>query len=130
VKIQATVHIRGFTDYGPSLNYVASLPPGYALRAGCNIGQAATSASSGPAGLAGYHSAWFLPPEWSFTHDLPEVLEKRQYVLKSQFQQLQQAGPLQVLLGERRSLFSITNNTGEVFDGFFELVGPPPAKSK
>jgi serine/threonine protein kinase len=114
---QATVRLR---SYGGGLLafYTASVPPGYFLEAadnssGLGEGEAWTSINNGSAGC---HSSW-SPPQ-SFTYE-----QKREAV--AQLQQLAKEGPLRVVYGEPRQVFSITNNGGEVYRGFFELVGPP-----
>jgi hypothetical protein len=71
------------------------------------------------------HSSWF--PPMSFTFE-----QKREAV--AQLQRLAAHGPLQVLHGQPREVFAITNSIGDVYRGFFELVGPPapgnPSASK
>jgi hypothetical protein len=41
------------------------------------------------------------------------------------FQELPTLDTMEVVLGEPKLVFSETNNAGELFQGFFELVGPP-----
>jgi hypothetical protein len=50
--------------------------------------------------------------------------------LESQFQALQDQGPIPVVLGEPKLLFSTTNGSGEVYQGFWELVGSPMTTSQ
>jgi len=113
---QATVRLR---SYGGGLLafYTASVPRGYLLEATDNSselgeGEAYTSINNGPAGST---SSWF-PPR-SFTHE-----QQREAV--AQLQRLAEEGPLRVVHGQPRQLFSITNKAGEVYRGSFELVGP------
>jgi hypothetical protein len=43
---------------------------------------------------------------------------------------LADSGPIQITFGEPQLLFSVTNKSGEVFQGMLELVGPPDAANK
>jgi serine/threonine protein kinase len=115
--MQATVRLR---SYGGGLLafYTASVPRGYLLEATDNSselgeGEAFTSINNGPAGST---SSW-SPPR-SFTYE-----QQREAV--AQLQRLAEGGPLRVMHGQPRQLFSITNKAGEVYRGSFELVGPP-----
>ena len=116
-KVEATVRLR---PYGGGLLafYTASVPRGYFLEASDNSselgdGEVSTSINNGPAGC---NSSW-RPPR-SFPYEL-----QREAV--AQLQRVAEAGPLQVVYGQPRQVFSITNQGGEVYRGFFELVGPP-----
>ena len=149
-KAQAIVHIRRFTAFlptSPSVDYSVKLPPGYALRATANMGRANTFT---PAGPNQYHSSWMnislpsrpkpmnlqpgqrpqfqLPPPPRF--DTPAQREAQRTALEAQFQELQDQGPIPVVLGEPKLLFSTTNSAGEVYQGFLELVGPPAQTNK
>ena len=144
-KPQAIVHLRRFTAFmpnSPSIDYSVKLPPGYALWATANRGLANTFT---PAGPNQYHSSWMnislparpkpmdlqlgerpkfqLPPPPRF--DTPAQREAQHAALETQFQELQDQGPIPVVLGEPKLLFSTTNGAGEVYQGFLELVGPP-----
>jgi serine/threonine protein kinase len=116
-EVQATVRLR---PYGGGLLafYTATVPPGYFLEAADNSSElggfgAHTSINSGAAGNS---SSWSPPP--SFPYEL-----QREAV--AQLEHLAEKGPLQVVRGEPRQLFSITNKGGDVYRGFLELVGPP-----
>jgi|GEM_PF-897183 len=149
-KAQAIVHIRRFTAFlptSPSVDYSVKLPPGYALRATANMGWANTFT---PAGPNQYHSSWMnislpsrpkpmnlqpgqrpqfqLPPPPRF--DTPAQREAQRTALEAQFQELQDQGPIPVVLGKPKLLFSTTNGTGDVYQGFLELVGPPARTNK
>ena len=127
VKVRALVRIKDFTGYFPSVNYSAEVPPGYALRATASDGQVS---SHTPAGPYEYSSTWFQPfrsrvPLASKPGSLGQD-QTPQAAFQAQLQALQDQGPLEVVLGEPRLLFSITNSPGEVCSGFLELVGPNP----
>ena len=116
-NVEATVRLR---PYGGGLLafYSSTVPPGYFLEAADNSAEfggagASTSINSGPAGS---HSSWMVPP--SFTYE-----QGREAV--AQLQRLAEEGPFQVVCGQPRQVFSITNKAGEVYWGAFELVGPP-----
>lgn len=138
---QAVVNIRRFAAYIPSISYTAKVPPGYALRATANMGQVSTHTPSGP---DQYHSSWSslsllsvprlefakpgepprprrLPPPSPST---AAELQAQRTALEAQFQELQDQGRISVILGQPKLLFSVTNNAGEPFQGFLELVGP------
>jgi hypothetical protein len=51
-------------------------------------------------------------------------MEAQRRALKEQFQELQDRGPIPVVLGEPCQVFNVTNKNGEVYRGSFELVGP------
>jgi hypothetical protein len=44
--------------------------------------------------------------------------------LEARFQELQDLGPLPIILGQPYPVFALTNKAGEVYRAFFELVGP------
>jgi hypothetical protein len=115
-KPEATIH--GFRPFGVGLLvfYAASVPPGYFLEAtddsaDLGEGQALTSIS----GSGESHSSWSAPRSFTFEQQREAV---------AQMQQLAAQGPVQVTYGEPRQVFAITNKTGEVYRGCFELVGP------
>jgi hypothetical protein len=140
-KPQAIVHIRSFTAYSTTLNYDVKLPPGYALRATANRGRVYTTVAKMPPTTGEYRSDWTdvslpkplflkpgqtpqfqLPPPPRF--DTPAQREAQRTVLEAQFQELQDQGPIPVVLGEPKLLFSTTNTDGDVYQGFLELIGP------
>jgi hypothetical protein len=140
-KPQAIVHIRRFTAYSPTLNYDVKLPPGYALRATANRGRCYTTVAKMPPTMGEYRSDWTnvslpkplflkpgqspqiqLPPRPRF--DTPAQREAQSTALETQFQALQDQGPIPIVLGEPKLIFSTTNGSGEVYQGFLELVGP------
>jgi hypothetical protein len=128
-KPQATVNIRRFAAYSPSIDYSVKLPAGYALRATANIGQASTHFSQSPK-PGDYHSSWHRPPSLRHTADyldFPAQLSAQQSALETRFQELQDLGPIPVVLGEPYLVFSFTNKANEVFRGYFELIGFPAA---
>lgn len=117
-KAHATVRLR---PSGTLIFYSAKVPPGYALQATANWsavddGEAYTMSPSGP---YGYNSSWSLP-SFRFTYE-------HQQALATQVQRLAEQGPIEVVFGEPRLLFSVTNKSHEVFQGLLELVGPPAA---
>lgn len=136
---EAIVHLRNIqviNPTAPGVGYAATVPPGYALRATANTGFATTIS---PAGPDQYHSSWMnLPtprPIIVTPGQRPALLsprkplsfaemETQRNVLQSQLQELQDQGPIQVTLGAPKQIFSVTNASGEVFQGFLELVGP------
>jgi predicted Ser/Thr protein kinase len=142
-KPEAIIHIRHFTSMpsSPAIDYAAKVPPGYALRAISKTGEGDTF---GPAGPYEYHSSWMNLPEpirprrsepgqiRAPSPPLPPRInsvgewETQRKMLEDQFQELQDQGPVSVVLGEPKQIFAITNGAGEVFQGFLELVGPEP----
>jgi hypothetical protein len=98
------------------------------LRATANLGQASTffSPSSKP---GAYNSAWFQPPAFRRSadyRDYPAQREAQRSALEARFQELQDLGPIPVVLGEPYLVFSVTNKANEVYRGYFELIGSPP----
>jgi hypothetical protein len=77
-----------------------------------------------------YHSTWFnLIRSREIPSNRPKIesrseREMRMKELESQFQELQDQGPIPVVLGKPKQVFSVTNETGEAYQGFLELVGP------
>jgi serine/threonine protein kinase len=141
-KVEAVVHLRSFAAYSPTsprIDYAAQLPPGYALRATANTGSVSTHT---PAGGSEYSSSWLnLPqpirpvrskPGEMIPHTAPqsprfdtgEEREAQTKALTAQLQELQDQGPISVVLGKPKRMFSITNGAGEVFQGFLEIIGP------
>ena len=105
--------VRLSPNSGPVAFYTATVPQGYRLEATDNSadggeGQALTSIRE-----TNYDSSW-SPPR-SFTYE-------QQLGLGIQLQQLAQLGPIKVVFGEPRRLFSITNQVGEIYQGFLELA--------
>ena len=143
-KPQAIVHLRHFMGLMPnstSIDYSVKLPPGYALLATANRGLVNTFT---PAGPYQYHSSWSdipVPTRTLQPGERPKVnlhpavptpaqREAQREVLEAQFQELQDQGPIPLVLGEPKLMFSTTNSAGEVYQGFLELVGPDgPAKN-
>ncbi len=140
-KPQAIVRVRHFVARFPSIDYSADVPDGYALRATANRGIVNTHT---PAGPFQYHSSWMdasrpalpklepakpgePPPQpRAIPPKLPTTVElaAKDATLEVQLQTLQDQGPISVVLGEPKLLFSVTNRAGEPFQGFLELVGP------
>jgi serine/threonine protein kinase len=120
LKAQATIRFR--SNSGLLAFYTATVPPGYLLEATDNSanfgeGQAHTSIND----ETDCNSSWLAPS--SFT-------SRQQREAGVQLQQLVEQGPIQVVFGEPRQVFSITNKAGEIYKGFFELVGPPPEANR
>jgi len=145
-KAQGIVHIRRFDSFSPSVNYDVKLPPGYSLRATANQGGVYTQIAKMPPTMGEYRSDWSdifqpkplflqpgqrpqiqLPPR---RMDTPAEREAQRAALNTQFQELQDEGPIPVVLGKPKLLFSTTNGAGEVYQGFLELVGPPASTEK
>ena len=122
------VRLKQFHSFFPSFNtveYAAEVPPGYALRATASDGEGHTHT---PSGSSEYHSTWFQPTRSSASpvriQREREERQSQQAAFEAHLQSLQDQGPLEVILGEPRLLFSITNSPGEVIHGSLELVGP------
>ncbi len=128
-KPQAIVNVRRFAAYLPSLDYSVKLPPGYALRPTVNMGSASTHVAAMGA-MGDHHSSWYIPIDFrqasaSADHpDFPAQLEAQRAALEARFQQLQDLGPIPVILGEPYPVFCLTNEAGQVYRALFELVGP------
>jgi hypothetical protein len=139
-KVEAIVNIRRFTTFSPTINYDVKLPPGYALRATANRGRVYTTIAKMPPTIGEYRSDWSdvsLPkplllqpgqcpqiPLPTRRMDMPAEREAQSIILETQFQALQDQGPISVFLGEPKMIFSITNGVNDVYQGFLELVGP------
>jgi hypothetical protein len=128
-KPQAILHVRRFAAYLPSLDYAVKLPPGFGLRPSVTLGQVTTH--SAPSAIGGdYHSSWFIPMDFrrpsspSGYQDLPAQMSAQRALLDTRFQELQDLGPIPVVLGEPYPVFSLTNQLGEVLRACFELVAP------
>lgn len=121
VPIHATVKLGYAASYLPSINYSATVPAGYVLRATANAGQASTHVTFG---TTEYHSSWFRST--IYTPGAPiSNRQAEQAATDLQLQALQQAGRFTVFPGEPFLLFSVTNAQNEVYKTFLELVGPP-----
>jgi hypothetical protein len=124
VKPQAIVHVRRCEAFLPSITYAVELPSGYALWATASQGKVSTSITQ-PSRPGDYRSTWFRPPWHPGNYrDLPARMEAQHKILEEQFQELQDRGPIPVVLGEPCQVFAVTNKNGEVYRGSFELVGP------
>jgi hypothetical protein len=144
-KVQAIVHIRGFEAYSLTVNYDVKLPSGYALRATANQGRVYTTIAKMPPTMGEYRSVWsdvFLPkplflqpgqrPQFQRPPqrmDTPSQREAQRAALSAQFQELLDQGPIPIVLGKSKMLFSVTNGAGEIYQGFLELVGPQTSRS-
>ena len=95
--------------------YSANVPPGYRLLATASPSRHETTSIHGTNGSS----------SWSLTQGF--LTSRGQDAMARQLEDLAKHGPVQVFLGEPRLLFSLTNDAGAVYRGFFELVGPPAA---
>ena len=129
----AIIHIRQFSAFHNSadIQYSAKLPGGYSMRATVN--------TTGPANtyLIGdrYSASWFrggprllsptkpgeMPPPPPKTDSI-EQLQQQSAVLNAQLQELEDQGPVPIVFGEPKRMFSVTNGAGEVWQGFLEIV--------
>jgi hypothetical protein len=126
---QAILHVRRFAAYLPSIDYSVKLPPGYGVRVTVNMGRASTHFA--PSAVGGdFHSSWFIPLSFrqgsspADYRDLPGQWQAQRVALEARFQELQDLGPLPIILGQPYPLFALTNKAGEVYRTFFELVEP------
>jgi hypothetical protein len=95
-----------------------------------------------PPGPDDYHASWsFLPsgihrtdreefkpgqppPVTQPPHiDSPEERLAETRSLELQLDELQDQGPIPIVLGEPKLIFSVTNGSGDIWQGFLELVG-------
>jgi serine/threonine protein kinase len=116
--------IHGSVTLKPPISFLlsrvwfsASVPPGYIIQATASPSRL-ESTSFNSKDLAWCYASWSSPEAFHGT------------LLKDttrQLEQLAKQGPIQVYLGEPRQVFAVTNEAGEVYRGFFELVGPPAA---
>jgi serine/threonine protein kinase len=133
-EIQAIIHIRNFSAFPPSsanVEYSAKIPPGYSLQATANAGHTHTMAAMGR-----YHAYWdgggirpLLPlrsgesrPAFPPKMDSWEQMQAQRTVMGAQLQELQDQGPVPVVFGEPKKMFSATNGAGDVWEGFLELT--------
>jgi tRNA A-37 threonylcarbamoyl transferase component Bud32 len=120
VRAQGTLRLTQVTNLVHGLRVVVSLnePAGWALQAtvrGSDEGRADTSIHRS-AHWNHRNFLWFLPSAYT-----PEEIETG----LGQLQKLREQGPINIVAGEPQLLFSITNRSGEVYQGFAELVRPP-----
>ncbi len=102
--------------------YKADMPAGYRLQATDNSlefgeGRAYTAINNS----TDRFSSWSAPSGFN---------DEEQETGAAQLKKIAERNPIQVVLGEPRELFSITNNAGEIYKGFFELVGPDQVEKK
>jgi|GEM_PF-1237712 len=139
----AIIHLRRFTAFSPnspSLDYAATVPSGYELQATATPdGVAHCFQMPSPSGE--YHVFWnfpyvavhpLRPEDFKRGQRLPapapakfdsvEQREAQRKVLEAQLQALQDQGPIPVVLGEPKVMFSVTNGSGEIWQGFLELI--------
>jgi hypothetical protein len=119
-NVQASVRVRPTAISNLLIFFEAVVPSGYSLQA--------TARGSGPDPIEShtsvshssrstdYTSSWLLPASFG-----PEQVR----AASAQLHDLAGRGVTSVILGEPRQLFSITNETGAVVQGFLELFGPP-----
>ncbi|HEX4265010.1 MAG TPA: protein kinase [Verrucomicrobiae bacterium] len=129
----AVIHIRQFSAFHNSANvqYSAKLPGGYSMRATANTTGSANTYLVGDR----YFASWFrggsrspspakpgeMPPP-PLIMDSPEQMRQQGAILTVQLQELEDQGPVSIVFGEPKQMFSITNGDGEVWQGFLELV--------
>ena len=122
--LRAAIRIASATSApGILIAYLSpTLPPGHALlTVGVNPDgdEGETHTSIGRTQIYHSHSCrWNFPEGFSSEH-LQAATE--------QLERLKELGPVLVAPGERRPVFAVTNKLGEVFRGFFELIGPRSA---
>jgi len=115
-KAQATARLRPYA--GSLAFYTAIVPPGYRLQGTDN--SADFGEGRAYTGITGYgstdcHTSW-SPPR-SFNYGQTEAIA-------IQLQHLAAQGSVPVVFGKPLQAFAITNTAGEIYKGFFELVGP------
>jgi len=141
--VQAVVHIRSFMVFGPnalSAKYDVKLPPGYALKATANEGHVLTMSAKMPSMMGDYDTHWMddvMPKLPRPMHLQPGQFQDRgrpsiniparegqaqKAALEAQFRELMDQGPIPVVLGEPKLMFSITNDAGGLYQGFLELA--------
>ena len=96
------------------------------MPAGARAARTSRSASTARRARLGERSCAPLPASERGEVAGGEQRESQQAVFQAHLQKLQEEGPLEVILGEPRLLFSITNSPNDVLNGFLELVGPNP----
>ena len=148
-SVQAIVHIRRFTVYSatsPNVEYAATVPPGYVVQATANSNSplAYVPSFTLPGKSAETRAFWsfpsvhFIRPQFLKPGDLKpgqlpklppppkfdsfEEREAQRATVERQLQELQDQGPIRVVLGEPKQLFSFTNGSGDIYQGFLELV--------
>jgi RNA polymerase sigma-70 factor (ECF subfamily) len=98
------------------MSFSADVPLGYVLRPFSNQGLAQMSIHPGHYG----YNAWFQPaPPYNVVR-LPPSTASSWFIRQGQ----SLSEPFDVVLGEPKMLFSITNSPSDIFQGFLELVGP------
>ena len=70
-NVQASVNVLVYTKNILSLTFSANVPPGYALQASSNVGQAHTAISGSE-----YRSTWFQPPQSTSRNDPPGRMQQ------------------------------------------------------
>jgi len=135
-NVQAIVHVRHFdapSFTSANVEYSATIPPGYALHATANTGTARTLPVRGQ-----YLTLWLAggfsirPPRPLEPGDRPpatppkmpslEQLQAQTASLQAQLQELEDQGSIPVTLGKPKQIFSVTNGSGDIWQGFLELV--------
>jgi hypothetical protein len=116
---QALVRLRPYN--GLLVFYTATVPPGYLMEATDNSTDFGEGRAFTEYGGPEVNSSWSPPRSFTF---------EQQQAAGVQLQQLAEQGPIPVVFGEPRQLFSITNGAGEIYKGFFELVGPLPEEKR
>ncbi len=115
VRLKPAAAMSGWQQMG----YAAKVPLGHFLRAICrgnaaDDGEAHTRFYPATPGAEG-DCTWFVRGNFKPVH-LGAGSE--------QLKQLQAGGPIEVAVGTPRRLFALTNDVGETFEGWLELVGP------
>ncbi len=145
-KVKVVVAIQQVLGVGPRIGYSARVPPGYRLQAMSPDGEADTRT---PAGPQDFSSSWhwpFRPGQspassdafiWHVPHQpqtsgnaamLPQrALRGGNIAVPLRFPGQPKFESFEVVLGEPKLLFTITNGPADVRRGFLELVGPEPA---
>jgi hypothetical protein len=113
-KVEAMIHLRPYV--GLLAFYTAVVPPGYLLEATDNSTNFGEGRAFTEYGGPDVNSSWSPPRSFSY---------EEQQAASVQLQQLAKQGPFPVIFGEPHQVFAITNKAGEIYKGFFELVGPP-----
>ena len=127
-QIKATVQVKHFRDivYIPSIGFTAKVPDGYELRATSNYGEGDINSLAGP---YDYNATWF-PMNHGARQPAANALGwnlKHAPSAKAPNWMNEPSEKFEILLGQPRLIVSITNGPDDVFQGFLELVGPPPA---
>jgi hypothetical protein len=143
--VRAIVHLRRFTAYSPNsidVDYATTPPSGYALEATASPGGSVHLLPMMPAGSNEYRVLWNFPafkpirplrpedfkpgqppatiPPPKF--DSSEERDAQRKALAEQLQELQDQGPIPIVLGHPKLIFSVTNGSGDISQGFLELV--------